>query len=412
MSITSDLLFEYLRSMFYASRSAELDLEILEEDYVLFGKGLIYFRHCVNEYLEFANALMRGDLSVSPPPPENELAAPLKSIQANLKHLTWQSQQVAKGDYKQRVDYMGEFADAFNTMVEQLADRQKKLENEIRVSRKHAEAMEQSNLLLSNLTQYIPEQIFVISTEKNRVLLSNDTAKLEIKNDPNYIDRVMKLLSENEMLRSSYFSDIILTQGDEERFLSVNTYRIEWHGINAFALVIKDVSDEKRQLMELEDFAYHDPLTHTYNRFFGMLTLNEWLESRKRFTLVFVDLDNLKHVNDRFGHNEGDEYLKIVSGYLQLCSPNAMLSRLGGDEYMLLVPDSSYEEVRARMEDIQLEIQNDEYQKDKDLYYSISVGIVHVDENNVLPSSDILSIADERMYEQKRSRKKELHNMV
>ena len=406
MSVTSDLLFEYLRSMFYASRGAELDLDKLEEDYVLFGKGLVYFRHCINEYLEFANTLMRGDLSVSPPPPENELAAPLKSIQANLKHLTWQSQQVAKGDYQQRVDYMGEFADAFNTMVEQLADRQKKLENEVNASRKHAEAMEQSNLLLSNLTQYIPEQIFVISADHHKVLLSNDTAKQEIDSDPDYIERVMKLLSENEMLCSSYYSDIVLTREGEERFLAVNTYRIEWRGLNALALVIKDVSDEKRQLMELEEFAYHDPLTRTYNRFFGMLTLNEWLERKKRFSLVFVDLDNLKHVNDRFGHNEGDEYLKIVSGHLQSCSQDTMVSRLGGDEYMLLIPDSSYEEVCARMENIQLAIRNDEYQKGKDIYYSISVGIVYVNENNELPSSDVLSMADERMYEQKRARKK------
>ena len=127
MSTTSDLLFAYLREIFYASPNARLDIEKLEDDFVLFAKGLMFFAHCYSQYNDFAHALAKGDLSVSPPPPENELAAPLKSLHANLKHLSWQSQQVAKGDYKQRVDFMGEFADAFNTMVEQLDDRQRKL---------------------------------------------------------------------------------------------------------------------------------------------------------------------------------------------------------------------------------------------------------------------------------------------
>jgi len=412
MSATSDLLFTYLRSIFYTSTKAELDPEELDEDYVLLGKGLVYLSHCVNEYHEFANSLVRGDLGVSPPPPENEIAAPLKSIQANLKHLTWQSQQVAKGDYKQRVDYMGEFADAFNTMVEQLADRQTKLENEIEVSRKHADAMAQSNLLLRNLTQYIPEQIFVISTENNEVLLANDMAMQEIDNDCEYIEKIIKLLSEKELLNDSHYFDITLTQDNEERFLSINTYRIEWDGENAVAMVVKDVSDEKKQLKELEDFAYHDPLTRTYNRFFGMLTLNEWLEGRKQFCLVFVDMDNLKYVNDRFGHNEGDIYITKVSKYLQSYSPDAVVSRLGGDEYMLLIPDSDIGEVTKRMEDIQTAIQNDEHQVEKDFYYSISVGVVYVDETNELSASDVLSIADERMYKQKRARKKDIQSIM
>jgi len=407
MSLTSDLLFTYLRNMFYAAPDAELDYDKLEEDFILFGKGLVYFAHCVNQYLEFADALARGDLGAKVPPPENELAAPLKTIHANLKHLTWQSQQVAKGDYKQRVDYMGEFADAFNTMVEQLADRQNKLEHEIDISRARAEAMEQNNLLLSNLINHTPDQIFVVSLESYGVLLANDSAEIEMRSDADYIKNVIGSLSENQLLSSSYYSDIKLTRNSDERFLSVSSYRIEWHREKAVVLVVKDVSDERRQLEELEDFAYHDPLTRAYNRFYGMLTLNDWIESKKRFSLVFVDLDNLKFINDKFGHREGDEYITRVSCHLQTYSPDVMVSRLGGDEYMMLIPNSGNNEVNERMESIQLAIQNDEHQKGRDFYYSISIGIVFVDETNELQASELLSMADERMYDQKRARKKE-----
>ena len=412
MSVTSDLLFSYLRDVLYDTANAKLDLGKLEEDYAMFARGLMYFATCFSQYNEFANALARGDLSVAAPPPENELAAPLKTLHASLRHLTWQSQQVAKGDYKQRVDFMGEFADAFNTMIEQLSERQERLENEIITSRKHAEALAQGNLLLSELTRYIPEQIFVVSSESHEILHTNDLANLEIEKDPDYITELMKLLCGDGPLHGSLCFDIQLTRDNVDRYLAINTYQIEWYGAHAAALVINDVSAEKRQMKELEDFAYRDALTNSYNRFYGMLALNEWLDKKKVFSLIFVDLDNLKYVNDKYGHNEGDAYITNISKHLQSYSGDTVVCRIGGDEYMLLVPGEGFDEAAARMEDLQNAIQGDEYLYGKDYTYSISFGIIAIDETNDLSSSDVLSIADERMYEHKRARKKERQSSV
>ncbi|MCL2124624.1 MAG: diguanylate cyclase [Oscillospiraceae bacterium] len=412
MSATSDLLFSYLREIFFNTAGTRLDLDKLEEDYVTLGKGLIYLSQCVAEYHEFASALAGGDLSAKVPPPENEFTAPLKSLHASLKHITWQSQQVAKGDYKQRIDFMGDFADAFNTMVVQLADRQRGLENEISLSQKHARIMEQSNLLLSKLMHYIPEQIFVISTDDHDVLHTNDRARLEIERDPDYISKLMELMPEYDVPGGETYFDVTLIQFNVERYLSINIYKIEWDERNAIALVIDDVSTEKRQLVELENYAYRDALTHSFNRFYGMFALNEWVALQKRFALIFVDLDNLKFVNDKFGHNEGDEYIARVAKHLQTYSDDTVLCRIGGDEYMLLVPDAAYDDACKRMEELQEKIQNDEYQEGKDFYYSVSFGIITVDEENTLSSSEILSVADERMYEHKRARKKERSSII
>jgi diguanylate cyclase (GGDEF)-like protein len=412
MSATSDLLFTYLRDVFYGTHSARLELEELDEDFIKLGKGLVYFAQCFHQNNEFASALAKGDLSVMPPPPENELAAPLKSLHASLKHLTWQSKQVALGDYKQHVDFMGEFADAFNTMVEQLADRQQKLEDEIILGQNRAKALEQSNLLLSNLTHYIPQQIFVVAAEKFEILLFNDLAKKEIYKDPDYIYKVMKLLPARQSLSGSYYSEIQLYQDREERYLAVNSYYIEWNEINAVALVINDISAEKRQRKELEDHAYRDSLTHVYNRFYGMLILSDWVDAKRRFALVFVDLDSLKYVNDAHGHNEGDEYIIKVSKHLGVYSTEFIVCRIGGDEFMIIMPDADIEEARNSMLDISNAIENDEYLSGKDYNYSISYGIVAVDERNDEPSSNILSLADERMYEHKRARKKERRDQM
>ncbi|MCL2046332.1 MAG: diguanylate cyclase [Oscillospiraceae bacterium] len=407
MSSTAETLFEYMRKILYPANENDhqLDLENLEDEYEMLGKGLIYLAQCVSETRSFAKSLAKGDLSVMMPPVDNELAAPLKNLQASLKHLTWQSQQVAKGDYKQRVDFMGDFADAFNTMVEQLADRQKKLEDEISLSRKHAQAMEQSNLLLSKLVQNVPGQIFVISAVDYEVLLANDSARLILSQEPDYIAKLMKLLPKVESLVNSHYHELQFTKASLEHYLTINTYQIEWDDENAIALVINDVSVERRQLKDLEDCAYKDALTGVYNRYFGMLTLDEWLVNNRQFALIFIDLDNLKYVNDRFGHGDGDEYIKRVAKHLQSYSPETVVCRLGGDEYMLLAPHQGFGDACDRMESIQYYIQNDEYLRDKDYVYSISIGIVSVEPDNNMVSSEILSLADERMYEHKRSKK-------
>ena len=412
MSDTSEKLFNYLRDVFYSAADAKLNLDEVDEDYVTLGKGLMYFAQCVSEYHEFAGALAKGDLCAPMPPPENELVAPLKSLHANLKHLTWQSKQVAKGDYKQHVDFMGEFADSFNTMIKQLADRQEKLENEIIMSRKHAKAMEQSNMLLSKLTYYIPEQIFVVSAEKHEVLLTNDSAQVEMDKNPQYIKKLMSMLPKQGSLTGSNYFEVQFTESCMDHYLSINTYQIEWNEENAVALVINDVSVEKRQLKELEKYAYRDSLAHCYNRHFGMLTLNEWLDQKRQFALVFIDLDNLKYVNDKFGHSDGDEYISRVSKHLQSYSKDAIVCRIGGDEFMLLAPESDFDEAHCRMEELQYDIQNDICLHGKDYYYSISHGVVAIDSDNELSASDILSIADDRMYEHKRARKNEWFSVI
>lgn len=73
---------------------------------------------------KFITALSQGNLEVEPPA-FNFIISPFKLLRSNLLHLTWQAEQIAKGDLSQRVDFMGDFADAFNAMIESL--RQKKL---------------------------------------------------------------------------------------------------------------------------------------------------------------------------------------------------------------------------------------------------------------------------------------------
>ena len=83
-----------------------------------------------DETRDFIQSLAEGNLEVTPPP-HNLLASPFKQLQANLLHLTWQTRQIAAGDFSQRVHFMGDFAEAFNTMVEALEEKMR-VENSLR----------------------------------------------------------------------------------------------------------------------------------------------------------------------------------------------------------------------------------------------------------------------------------------
>jgi len=144
LSQVADILFEYLKNVIYDPASANLDIEALPEDFRTFAKGLRYFADCVIEANTLAKSLAKGELAEKTPPPGNEIASPLKSLHASLKHLNWQTQQIAKGDYQQRVRFMGELSETFNHMIQQLDERQK---NEIK---ERSKLQQYINLILSN----------------------------------------------------------------------------------------------------------------------------------------------------------------------------------------------------------------------------------------------------------------------
>ena len=121
----AEILFNYLHDIIYKPSEASLDIECLPEAFGDFGRGLQYFGSILSEMRTLAKELANGNLNCTLPSRTNEIASPLKTLHASLRHLTWQTQQVAMGDYKQRVSFMGDFSTAFNNMIEQLEQRQK-----------------------------------------------------------------------------------------------------------------------------------------------------------------------------------------------------------------------------------------------------------------------------------------------
>ncbi len=85
----------------------------------------------ISEIHQFVNPLASGQLSNVKWSPRNYLVSPFKELHSRLCHLTWQTKQVAGGDYGQRVDFMGEFSDAFNYMITALKRNETMLKEKI-----------------------------------------------------------------------------------------------------------------------------------------------------------------------------------------------------------------------------------------------------------------------------------------
>ncbi|MCL1849766.1 MAG: cell wall metabolism sensor histidine kinase WalK, partial [Clostridiales bacterium] len=162
MNRVAEILFDYLKNVIYDPANATLDMEMLPGDFRDFGNGLRYFAECVMETKSLAQSLAKGDLNGKIPSPGNEIASPLKSLHASLRHLTWQTQQVAEGDYQQRVKFMGDFATAFNSMAQQLEERKQSQ------TREKSKLQQYINMILANM----PNIMLVFDAEGKTVLAS------------------------------------------------------------------------------------------------------------------------------------------------------------------------------------------------------------------------------------------------
>lgn len=100
---------------------------------------------------------------------------------------------------------------------------------------------------------------------------------------------------------------------------------------------------------ELYDLAIHDPLTGLFNRYYLEKRMRREIEQHKhahtRFGVVFIDLDRFKPINDAYGHDTGDQVLRVVAARLRnAVRQRDTVARLGGDEFVVLLEAVSSQE--------------------------------------------------------------------
>lgn len=173
-------------------------------------------------------------------------------------------------------------------------------------------------------------------------------------------------------------------------------------------IVFRDVSATRTAALKMAHLAQHDVLTDLPNRFLFTDRLRHAIELTKRqrqmLAVLFLDVDRFKHINDSLGHAVGDRLLQSVAQRLVACVRSAdTVSRQGGDEFVILLPDVKRVEDAAAAADKILEATSLPHYVDKhELHVTASIGIVIYPEDGA-DDATLLKNADAAMYHAKES---------
>jgi diguanylate cyclase (GGDEF)-like protein/PAS domain S-box-containing protein len=172
----------------------------------------------------------------------------------------------------------------------------------------------------------------------------------------------------------------------------------------------RDLTERQRLQAELRRMSVTDDLTGLNNRRgFFMLAEQEMKLARrlkKDLLLVFVDLDDFKSINDTHGHQVGDQALAETAEILRTTFRESdVLARLGGDEFVALAmfsPEETDDIIATRLHQTLAE---HNARPSRKYALSISTGVARFDARNVQSLAELMAIADDALYEQKRARK-------
>jgi diguanylate cyclase (GGDEF)-like protein len=174
-------------------------------------------------------------------------------------------------------------------------------------------------------------------------------------------------------------------------------------------LVDERTGELRRKSLELERQATHDMLTGLYNRRYADDYLQREIENSKRhnrnFAIALADIDHFKQINDRFSHAAGDEVLRRVAGILvNRCRKTDVVTRYGGEEFLLFFPDTSSEFAEQICGQIRVAIEKADWSPMADVVgddfgITISFGIAEIGSDS--RRTTLLGAADSRLYQAK-----------
>ena len=170
-----------------------------------------------------------------------------------------------------------------------------------------------------------------------------------------------------------------------------------------------------QKLELLNSKSYVDELTHLYNRRYYNEHFQIEFKRAQRYghglSLMFIDIDNFKEINDQYGHSIGDTVLKSVSGFIRkLTRGSDICIRYGGDEFLVLLPETSRDaafEVGGKLQKSVESIPVNLNGKFDELLVSLSMGIASYPEDTIEPKM-LIELADRALYEAKKTGKDQI----
>lgn len=187
------------------------------------------------------------------------------------------------------------------------------------------------------------------------------------------------VFGEEEEKKTHYYDEVYYVE--EERWLDVHKTEIDWvDGRRVGLCTLYDITDKKLYQKKIENQANNDFLTGLYNRMRCEQDLGRYIAKAQAVNcegaLLYIDLDDFKHINDGLGHPYGDVLLKAISHSLQRIEGiEKSCYRMGGDEFIVIISEAVYPQMERILCDIDSIFSKPWFLKGEDYYCTMSMGI-------------------------------------
>ncbi|HSV52336.1 MAG TPA: sensor domain-containing diguanylate cyclase [Burkholderiaceae bacterium] len=289
----------------------------------------------------------------------------------------------------------------------------------VRQSEDLQHALRESELQLRGLLQFAPLPIIIVRVGDEAIVYANNRAleqfgvtaaslrQYKAKNfyvRPEDREQVVQVLGAQGSVRDW---EVELRDAAGRTFWSlISSQRIAFAGEDCLLTALNNIEDRRRAQEELRHRAFHDDLTGLPNRAMFMDALSRTLHRMERkngvFSILFIDLDQFKEVNDSLGHTVGDVLLQEVAMRIRLCVREGdLVARLGGDEFVILVEgEDNPGEVISIAQKILSALEPEHQLEGHVVRVTSSIGISRYPENGT-ELNDLLRNADAAMYKAK-----------
>ncbi|NLW23626.1 MAG: diguanylate cyclase [Tissierellia bacterium] len=214
-----------------------------------------------------------------------------------------------------------------------------------------------------------------------------------------------------EIFQSERDCDISLQIDGEERFFEIDAVALgsSLDGSTRMLKSIRDVTEERKIQEKLKFLATTDSLSGLNNRAEFMELFKrvfDWAKSSKEdLSLLLLDLDKFKIINDTYGHGAGDEIIREVGRLIKTSFRKTDITgRIGGEEFAVLLRNASLEEGRKVAEKFRETVAKSKVKyEDQEITFTLSIGVVSIQGNtdNIKGIEDIFKMADDALYKAK-----------
>ena len=274
----------------------------------------------------------------------------------------------------------------------------------------------------AKMLQVLPSLIYLKDARGRYVFCTQYWHHLDHYDDPDWTivgKTDMEIRKDIENAKKAYESDMRIIQSgvgtayvieenedNRQEFLQIIKEPLKYEDgrVRGIIALINDVTEQELLKRKLEKLSFTDDLTGLYNRAYMESYRNTVSKSSYPLSIISADCDNLKVINDKYGHMVGDEYIRMSVMLMRTVLPeSSIMCRMGGDEFLIFLPRTSEEKVRNYLDILE---KMEGIFKIHDQKLSVSFGAATLNDPNESVDS-VIDRSDADMYRNKKGRKRD-----